>query len=343
METKSSNRSLRDIFERIGDTPICAVPFRINGCERLIYLKLEGLNPAGSAKDRTAAFLIEDLESCGLLKPDSAVVESTSGNLGISLAFICRELGIKFTAVIDPKTTPENRSRLQDLGAQLETVEESDQTGGYLLSRLARVQTLVAASNRHVWTDQYHNLANPRAHYCSTGPEICKQMDGRVDALFIAVSTGGTLAGLAQYFREVSPNTLIIAVDAVGSVIFKEKGGSRKLTGIGSSQCSSFIRPEHYDAYMLVNDQDAFATCRYIRDEFNILVGGSSGAVVFACVQCLTKRDDLKRVVCLSADSGTNYASTIFSDRWLVTNALNPSYLPASLLRHSSALSRTAT
>ncbi|MBV9104846.1 MAG: pyridoxal-phosphate dependent enzyme, partial [Verrucomicrobia bacterium] len=249
---------------QIGDTPLVTTYLRINGFWRPVHLKLEGCNPAGSLKDRTAANLIHDLENRGVLKHSSIIVESTSGNLGVGLAFLCRERGYRFLAIIDPKSTLENRRKMQSLGAELELVEQQDESTGYLPYRLRRVQELVRSSSQYIWTDQYSNPANPRAHYLSTGPEIYRGMGGRLDAIFVAVSTGGTLAGIGRYLREVSPATKIIAVDACGSVIFGCSSRQRKLVGIGSSRRSNFITPELYDAHLLVTEGDAFALCRQV-------------------------------------------------------------------------------
>jgi N-(2-amino-2-carboxyethyl)-L-glutamate synthase len=312
----------------IGHTPICAVEFLIHGRWRAINLKLEGANPMGSSKDRTAAALIADLARRGLLDGSRVILESTSGNLGVSLSFFCQQLGYRFVAVVDPKITAEIRQRMVQLGTELELVDEPDVTGGYLLSRLERIRRLCASSEQYVWTDQYNNLANPEAHYRSTGPEIYEQMQGNVDAIFVAVSTGGTLAGIGRYFREVSCATQVIGVDAVGSVVFGTVSGARKLTGIGSSQPSSFLRQELYDFHLLVEDRDAFAMCRQMDEEAGLRLGGSSGAVLSACVRYLAERPNVKRVVCVCPDWGHNYCSTIFSDNWLFANGFDPECRP---------------
>jgi N-(2-amino-2-carboxyethyl)-L-glutamate synthase len=302
-----------------GNTPLIQIGCRFQGRDLSVWLKLESSNPAGSLKDRTAAYLLADLEARGLLSPSSVVVESTSGNLGVALALRCKEKGHRFLAVIDPKTTPETRLHMRQLGAELEIVTDMDETGGYLHSRLRRVRELLLTSSRYVWTDQYNNPANPEAHYLSTGPEIYQQMGGSVDAVFVAVSTGGTLAGVGRYFREVSPGTKVIAVDAAGSVIFGGLPGRRRLTGIGSSQKSSFVTRDLYDCHIAVNDQQAFSMCRDIAVS-GIRVGGSSGAVLHACVQYLVDHPETETAVCLCADGGGNYESTIFNDEWMRQN-----------------------
>jgi len=310
----------------IGNTPMKTISLLIRGAWRTIRLKLEGCNPAGSSKDRTAQALIADLDSRGLLNKSSVVIESTSGNLGVSLAYLCQHMGYQFLAVIDPKTTPDLCDRMKTLGARMEMVHQQDETGGYLLSRLIRVRELCDESPSYVWTDQYSNLANPAAHYRSTAPEIFSQCNGRVDAVFVAVSTGGTLVGIDRYFKEVSPTTEVIAIDALGSVALGGLPGMRKLTGIGSSRVSTFIQPDRNYVHRIVADRDAFAVCRMLDREIGVSLGGSSGAVIFGCAQILADNSEMKHIVCLCPDGGNNYASTIYSNEWLETNGFDSGY-----------------
>jgi 2,3-diaminopropionate biosynthesis protein SbnA len=310
-------RHLVELLNRIGNTPLRLIYLVINGVARKVYLKLEGENPAGSVKDRTAYALIRQLEAQGKLGKDSVIIESTSGNLGVALALICRARKYRFIAVVDPKSTQENVSRMRALGAEIDEVHEADESGGYLLARLKRVRELCGASDGYIWTDQYSNEANPQAHYSGTAPEIYHQMDGRVDAVFAAVSTGGTLAGIGRFFREFSPSTHIIGVDVQGSVVFGGQSGPRRLTGIGSAKPSTFITRELYDSHLLVTDEAAFASCRALLDATGIKVGGSSGAVLSACAKYLQTHPDITCAACLCADRGDNYSSTIFNDAWL--------------------------
>lgn len=196
-------------------------------------------------------------------------------------------------------------------------MQTSDEAGGYLLSRLARVRELCASSDRLVWPNQYANLANPRAHEEGTGPEILGQMEGELDAVFVPVSTGGTLAGIGRFLRRESPATRIVAVDAAGSVALGGRPGPRLLTGIGASRRSSFLTRDLYDERSLVGDAAAFAFCRALAAATGVRAGGSSGAVLAACARNLAAHPELEHVVCLCADRGESYASTIFNDRWL--------------------------
>jgi 2,3-diaminopropionate biosynthesis protein SbnA len=305
---------------QIGNTPIQRIRFLIGGKSRDVYLKLEGENPGGSIKDRTAHSLLRSLESTGQLNAGSRLVESSSGNLAIGLAMLARDRGYRFTAVVDPRITAENMRRLHDLGAETVMVDTPDETGGYLLTRLARIREMLAEDPELRWTNQYSNAANPEAHYLGSAPEIVRQMEHRVDAVFVAVSTGGTLAGIGRYFREASPDTRIIAVDARGSVALGGSPGVRELTGIGSSQRSEFVVPGIYDELVYVGACEAFAFCREVDATTGIMLGGSSGACLAACARYLQSHPRVERAVCICADRGEHYASSIFSSSWLAQN-----------------------
>lgn len=307
-------------LDKIGNTPLIPIECVIDGVPRIIHLKLEGFNPAGSVKDRTAISLIRDLERRHRITDDNVIVESSSGNLGVALAMICKSRGYKLLAVVDPKTTSENIRKMEAFGARIEKVAKPDPSGGYLLARLDRVRQICATSAHYLWTDQYSNVANPDAHYSETAPEIYQQMRGEVDVVFVAVSTGGTLAGVGRYFREINPRTVIVGVDACGSIVFGGSPAPRKLTGIGSARVSSFIEPILYDTSIIVTDEQAFAFCRAINDATGISVGGSSGAVLAACASYLLHHPEKFNVVCLCPDDGNNYQSTIYNDQWLVDN-----------------------
>ncbi|GHO70208.1 2,3-diaminopropionate biosynthesis protein SbnA [Ktedonobacter sp. SOSP1-52] len=308
---------LSNMVQSIGNTPIHPIQMLINKKIHTVHLKLECENPTGSMKDRTGYGLIQDLEDRGLLSPSSTIVESTSGNLGVALALICKSRRYQFIAVVDPKTTQENISKMEALNARIDYVQQPDENGGYLLSRLARVQELCALNEQYVWTNQYANSANPTIHYLSTGPEIYQQMNGKLDAIFAPVSTGGTLAGIGRYLRKVHPATTIVGVDAHGSMAFGAPPATRRLTGIGSSRRSNFITHALYDHAIHVRDEEAFAYCHALYEKTGLLLGGSSGCVLFACANFLATHPDMKDIVCVCADSGENYKTTIFERAWL--------------------------
>jgi N-(2-amino-2-carboxyethyl)-L-glutamate synthase len=294
---------------------------------RRVFLKLEGCSLAGSVKERTARSLIHRHRMAGRLGPGATLVESTSGNLGVALALIARACEFRFVAVVDPRTTPENVEKMRLLGAEIVTVDEPDDSGGYLLTRLRRVAEIVEDIPGAQWSNQYGNPANPRAHLTGTAPELFDQMRGRLDALFVAVSTCGTLAGLGRFFRRHSPHTRIVAVDAVGSAVFGAAPATRRLVGIGSSRRPDFDIAGLYDDVVHVTDEEAFATCRELDASCGLSVGGSSGAVLAACGRYLDDAPELQRVVCLCPDSGVSYRSTIWNDAWLRSCGLDPCHL----------------
>ena len=305
------------VHQVVGNTPIIPVRLTIAGQPVEVFLKLEGYNPFGSIKDRTAFSLLDDLERRGLLRPGGTVVESSSGNLAVALGHLCLDRGYRFIAVVDRKVTAENLARLEAVGARVEMVDTPDAAGGYLLSRLERVQALCAKHPDYCWTNQYGNPANPLAHFRGTAPEILHQMNGLVDALVIPVSTGGMLSGIGRYFRQNSARTTIIAVDAQGSIALGGEPGARLLSGIGASRKSAFVTTADFHRVIYVTDAQAFAICNMLADSTGIRVGGSSGAVIAACALYLRQHPERGRIVCLCADRGDNYESSIFSDEWL--------------------------
>lgn len=304
-------------------TPLKDVALRIGPGWCPVGLKLESCNPSGSIKYRTSLGLLASLEQHGRLRPGSRIIESTSGNLGLALALLSRARGYRFTAVTDPKTDPTVLERIEWLGAQVVPITEPDTAGGYLLSRLSAVRRLLAEDPDAIWPNQYENPANPSAHYHQTAPEICQQRPD-LDAVFIAASTGGTLAGVGRYLRRHAPAVRVIGVDLRGSRVFGLPGGTRLVTGIGSSRPSSFLRAGDYDDVVLVDDRAAIATCHRLRDELGIGLGGSSGAVLAACSRYLAVHPEIRRPVCICPDGQSNYLNTLYSADWLSEHGLDP-------------------
>ena len=299
------------------------VPIRVcaRGRDFVIRLKLEAGNRWGSIKDRTAIGLVASVAS-RLDDASATIIESTSGNLGAALAMIAKELDRRFIAVVDPKLSAIVAARMTAAGATLDFVREPDRHGGYLDARLARVAELLEAIPGAVWTDQYHNPANPLVHRTSTGPELFRQA-GDCDSAFVAVSTGGTLAGISQYLRPRGPWIRLIAVDVPGSRVFGEPAGPRLLSGIGASRASSFLTPADWDDVMIVDDETAIAACHQVRDATGLCLGGSSGAVVAACVRYLIREPDVTAPVCVCPDGGASYAHTIYNEDWLRGKAID--------------------
>lgn len=319
---------IAELWEPVAATPVCGVTVGYRGRTRRVLLKQESRNPTGSVKDRTALGLLRALDAAEPLRPGTVVVESTSGNLGIALAHLVARIGCRLIAVIDPKTPDASRHLLQAAGARLLLVDEPDGLGGYLLTRLRVVRELCAAHPEYRWTDQYSSPANPLIHEQTTGPEILAQGGPDLDAVYVAVSTGGTLAGIGAYTRRLNPAVRLVAVDAGFSVATSDCGdrspaaarltpASRLVPGIGASRPSSFLGPGSYDRRVAVADAPAIAMCRMFREDTGTGLGGSSGCVVTACVDGLRRPDAPRAPLCLIADDATKYESTIYDDGWL--------------------------
>jgi N-(2-amino-2-carboxyethyl)-L-glutamate synthase len=299
-------------------TPMVEIRLPICGRERRLRLKLEAANPTGSSKYRTACSLLDGLEREDRLEPGATVVESSSGNLALALAALCRARGYRFTAVVDPHTAPSHLTKIEALGGAVEIADRPDQHGSYLGSRLGRVRDLVR-QHGHVWTNQYANPANVQAHLDQTGPEIWCQTSEHFDVLLCAVSTGGTLAGVSRFLRAVTPELTIVAVDTLGSVAVGGPAGPRGLVGIGSAVRSAFLVPADYDEGRLVSTGDAVSHCRGLAAATGLHVGGSSGAVLAAAFTYFESHPDEDVAVCVCADGGDRYTTSIYDDDWAAT------------------------
>jgi len=300
-------------------TPLVPLRVRVAEVERVIRLKLEGTNPGGSVKFRTARGLLASLPEARLSAPGTTLVESTSGNLGVGLAMLAAARSLPFVAVVDAHVTPELVRRLEDLGARVEVAFPAEPRTPLLEARLAVVRDLVARSSRYLWTDQYANPANPLVHYRETGPELDAQAPPGVAALFAAVSTGGTFAGLARWFREHRPGLQLVAVDVRGSLALPGgELGPRHLSGIGSARPSTFVRPWCLDLAMRVPEIEAVRWCRRLDQATGLRLGASGGAVLAACLARMAAVPALRDVVCLCPDLGPSYRSTVYDDGWVV-------------------------
>jgi 2,3-diaminopropionate biosynthesis protein SbnA len=307
------SRQLRALTTRIGDTPL--VPFELRlGLPHRLHLKLEGHNPGGSSKDRAALRIIDEYERAGRIRPGSVIVDSTSGNFGASMAWICRARGYRFHAVTDPHATQENLARMRSLGATVEIVDTRDESGGYLLTRLRRVDELVRTGQADVCSDQYTNPANPDSHRLTTGPELSNQL-AEPAAVFICASTGGTLAGISRHVRGHWPTSRVVAVDGEGSCLFGGTPGPRRINGLGSSRPSRFLSPDLYDEVVRVSAAQATGYCWEMLERHGLALGGSSGAVLAAAVCWLASAREPLSVVCVCPDHGDLYRTSIFRTR----------------------------
>ncbi|MBW3574579.1 MAG: 2,3-diaminopropionate biosynthesis protein SbnA [Actinobacteria bacterium] len=305
------------VLSCIGTTPLVRLGRLFPSSGHPVIAKLELLNPGGSVKDRPAHFIVEQGLRSGALTHRSHLVESTSGNLGIALAMAARVHGLPFTCVVDPNIAPANLRLLECLGARVEMVLEQDECGGYLGTRVRRVQELLHSLPDAVWINQYANARNWRAHYHLTAREILADLDGPVDVLVLGISTSGTILGLARRLRLVFPCLRVIAVDAAGSVIFGGHSGPRRIPGLGASRVPELFSPDEIDDVVVVSDREAASGCRSLLAAEGIFAGGSSGAVVAGIEKLIPRLSGPARILTLLADRGERYLDLVYDDEWV--------------------------
>ena len=302
----------------VGGTPLVRLTRSAAGTRLRVFAKLEGANPGGSAKDRPALEIIRAGVEDGSIRPGTVVVESSSGNMGIGLAQACRYLGVRFVCVVDARTTAQHLAILRAYGAEVDVVEEPDPaTGEFLPARLERVRRLLDFFPDSFWPDQFSSEANPAAHRQGTMREIAAALDGEVDHLFCATSTCGTLRGCGDYVRAHGLRTRIVAVDALGSVIFGGPAARRRIPGLGSGLMPAIFRPGCADAHVHVDDLDCVLGCRRLVEREALLMGGSSGGVFAAFERVQAEIPDGATCVLVFCDRGERYLDTVFSDAWV--------------------------
>ncbi len=305
------------VVAAIGNTPLIRLSRAVRDCHFNLYAKLESLNPGGSMKDRAAFSIIQHAVEVGEIKPDTVIIESSSGNMGIGLAQACLYFGLRFICVVDPKTTTQNIRLLEAYEAEVDVVSEPDvTTGEFLQARLARVRQLVDAIGNSFWPNQYANLYNPIAHH-STMREIVAALDGRVDYVFCATSTCGTMRGCAEYIRDHRLATKVIAVDAQGSVIFGDKKAKRLIPGHGAAIRPQLYEPNLAETCLHVSDIDCIVGCRRLMRREALLAGGSSGAILMAVEKAKASLPAGANCVMVLPDRGERYLDTIFSNSWV--------------------------
>lgn len=305
------------VLSVVGNTPLIKLNRIFTDIDFDLYAKLECLNPGGSTKDRSAVSIIKHGIQSGAIRPGTVVIESSSGNMGIGLAQVCSYNDLSLICVVDPKTTHQNLSLLKAYGAKVDMVTEPDpETGEFLQARLNRVHELLRTTDNSFWCNQYANLHNPLAHE-QTMHEIATALDDKVDYLFCATSTCGTIRGCSDYIKEQGLKTEMIAVDAIGSIIFGGEKAKRLIPGHGAAVRPQLYRDDLADDFVLVSDLACVVGCRRLVRTESLLVGGSSGAVIAAIEQMRFRIRPGSTCAAIFADRGERYLDTIYSDMWV--------------------------
>ncbi|MBQ9750212.1 MAG: cysteine synthase A [Clostridia bacterium] len=299
----------------IGKTPLLELTHieKALGLKAKVLAKLEYFNPAGSVKDRIAKAMIDEAEASGKLKPDSVIIEPTSGNTGIGLASVAAARGYKIIIVMPETMSVERRQLMKAYGAELVLTEGAKGMKG----AIAKAQELAEQTPNSFIPGQFVNPANPQAHRENTGPEIYEDTDGNVDIFVAGVGTGGTVTGVGEYLKSKNPNVKVVAVEPASSAVLSTGvAGPHKIQGIGAGFVPDVLNTKVYDEIIPVSNEDAFATGKLIGKSEGVLVGISSGAAAYAAIE-LAKRpeNEGKTIVVLLPDTGDRYLSTpLFAD-----------------------------
>jgi len=299
----------KNIAELIGRTPLLDITEIFDENKNTLLLaKLECMNPAGSTKDRTALFMISDAEKKGLLKPDSVVIEPTSGNTGIGLCAVCASRGYNVILTMPETMSVERRKLLAAYGAEIILTEGSLGMAG----AVKKAEELAQKYKNSFIPSQFENSANPDSHYSTTGPEIFGDTDGKIDILVACVGTGGTLSGTGKYLKEKNPNIKVIAVEPYDSPLLTEgKAGPHKIQGIGANFIPDNLDKTVYDEVMTIKTEEAYDACRKLAKCAGVLVGISSGAAThIAATLAKLPENKGKTIVAVLPDTGERYLST---------------------------------
>jgi cysteine synthase A len=296
-----------NVLETIGKTPLVRINRLTEGINAIVVGKMESRNPGGSVKDRICLSMIAEAERQGLIKPGATLIEPTSGNTGIGLAMVAAVKGYKLILTMPETMSIERRSLLKAYGAQLVLTPGPDGMPG----AIKKAEELIGQTSNSFMPQQFKNLANPKVHRESTGPEIWNDTDGKVDIVVAGVGTGGTITGIAQYIKPLKPTFKAVAVEPAGSpVLSGGKKGPHKIQGIGAGFKPDVLKLELVDEIFQVTDDDALRTARQLAQKEGLLVGISSGAAAFGALQIAKRSENKgKLIVAILPDTGERYLS----------------------------------
>jgi cysteine synthase len=302
----------KDITETVGNTPLVRLNRLTKGLSGTIAVKLESRNPLGSVKDRIALSMIEAAEQAGRITPDTIIVEPTSGNTGIGLAFVCAARGYHLILTMPDTVSLERRKILAALGAELVLTPGSEGMAG----AVRRAEEVAAQGARHLMLQQFKNPANPEVHRRTTAEEIWRDTEGRIDILVSGVGTGGTITGVSQVIKARKPSFKVVAVEPKRSPILSGgQPGPHKIQGIGANFVPDVLDRSIIDEVITVSDEDAAATARRLAKEEGIFAGISSGAAAWAGLQVAARPENKgKLIVVVLPDTGERYLSTALFD-----------------------------
>ena len=318
---------VNSVLELIGNTPILKLKqFDTGPCE--LFIKMESENPGGSIKDRIAVCMIEAAEAEGKIEPGGTIIEATAGNTGLGLGLVAAQKGYKLILVIPDKMSPDKIRHIRAMGVDVRLTRSDVQKGHpeYYQDYAKRLASEVPNS---YFIDQFSNPNNPKTHRIDTGPEILRQMDGKLDAMVVGVGSSGTVTGLGQYFHENAPDCEMIVADPEGSILadtintgHTPKAGSWLVEGIGEDFMPPICDISLVKKAYAISDQEAFNTQRELLKKEGIIAGSSTGTLLAAALRYCREQTEPKRVLTLAADTGNKYLNKSFNDSWLADQGL---------------------